>query len=332
MYLPAIRRVTPVAASILAVLAAFTFAASASAGTAPPSGAPPSVRPASVGRGLGPPAPQLAASGAYICAAVAYKAGFSYASMGTNGGTYPHILVAVAVCLAESGGNPNATGQNGPTPGCPNGSKDRGLWQINDCYHPEVSNACAYQVQCNADAAWNISSRGGDWEPWSTYTSGAWKSDIGTARRAITGFVIQLQNAGSGSCLAAKKGAGGDGGVVQQWHCSTAGNYGRWRVLQTSGGRPPELQNVGSGSCLDAESGAGGDGGVVQQWHCDTAGTYGEWAVDGSGDLNTNGQADMRLPNAGSGSCLDAKEGAGGDGGVIQQWHCDTARNYGRWN
>jgi hypothetical protein len=274
----------------------------------------------------------VTSSGAYICTAVAYKAGFSYSYLNTNQGRYPRILVAVAVCLAESGGNPAATGVNGPTPGCPNGSKDRGLWQINDCYHAEVSDACAYQIQCNADAAWNISSRGRDWEPWSTYNSGTWGSYIATARSNISGFVIQLQNRGSGGCLAAKKGAGGNGGTVWQWNCAHGGNYARWRVLRSAGGAPPHLQNVGSGDCLAARKGAGGNGGTIWQWKCGRGGKYAHWIVNGSGALNTNGQADMRLRNRASGDCLAAKEGAGGDGGVIQQWRCRTARNYGKWN
>lgn len=37
---------------------------------------------------------------------------------------------------------------NKPTTGCPRGSVDRGLFMINDCYHAEVSNACAYDYEC----------------------------------------------------------------------------------------------------------------------------------------------------------------------------------------
>ncbi len=48
------------------------------------------------------------------------------------------LRMAVAVGLAESGGNPTARNPNPPTPGCPTGSVDRGGWQLNDCYHAEV--------------------------------------------------------------------------------------------------------------------------------------------------------------------------------------------------
>lgn len=84
------------------------------------------------------------------------------------------LVLAVAISLAESGCTPGATGYNGPTSGCPNGSADRGAWQINDCYHAEVSDACAYDLQCNADEAYRISDGGADFTPWTTYNTGAY--------------------------------------------------------------------------------------------------------------------------------------------------------------
>ena len=49
------------------------------------------------------------------------------------GGGSSTCVTAVAVCLAESSGNCNAKYVN------TGGSIDRGLWQINDKWHPEVS-------------------------------------------------------------------------------------------------------------------------------------------------------------------------------------------------
>src|SRR5215469_18063594 len=57
-------------------------------------------------------------------------------------------VTATAVALAESGGNPAALGQN------PDGSRDRGLWQVNDRAHPDVADACAFDPSCNAQAAY----------------------------------------------------------------------------------------------------------------------------------------------------------------------------------
>ena len=67
------------------------------------------------------------------------------------------LRLAVAVGLAESGGNPAARGPNPPTPGCPAGSTDRGAWQLNTCYHPEVADACADDLACAAKATYRIS-------------------------------------------------------------------------------------------------------------------------------------------------------------------------------
>ena len=49
--------------------------------------------------------------------------------------------LAVAVAKAESGLNPAAKNVN------TDGSIDRGLYQINDKYHPEVSDAVAYETE-----------------------------------------------------------------------------------------------------------------------------------------------------------------------------------------
>ncbi|SCF46452.1 Transglycosylase SLT domain-containing protein [Micromonospora matsumotoense] len=115
------------------------------------------------------------AVGIDLCAQVAYAAGFR---------NNP-LVTAVAVAMAESSCNPSAVGSNGPTAGCPNGSLDRGLWQINNCYHPTVNDTCAYTAQCNANAAYNISSGGSNWQPWSTYNNGAYAGYLSAAQAAV---------------------------------------------------------------------------------------------------------------------------------------------------
>jgi hypothetical protein len=76
--------------------------------------------------------------------------------------------VAVAVAEAESGGRPGARHVND------DGSVDRGLWQINARAHPEVSDSCAYDPACSAQAAYAISDHGANWTPWTTYKTGAY--------------------------------------------------------------------------------------------------------------------------------------------------------------
>lgn len=94
-------------------------------------------------------------------------------------------IVAVAVGMAESYCEKKAAAHDPPTSGCPNGSVDRGLWQINSCYHSEVSDRCAYRAKCNARAAKRISDHGKDWTPWSAYNSGAYRQYLAVARLAV---------------------------------------------------------------------------------------------------------------------------------------------------
>jgi len=124
------------------------------------------------GAGLGGP---IKARGSLGLAAAAQQAGF----------TGKGLRLAVAVGLAESSGDPHARHRNPPTPGCPGGSTDRGGWQLNDCYHPEVTDACADDLACAAVETYRISAGGSDWRAWTTYTSGAYQARLAAADRAI---------------------------------------------------------------------------------------------------------------------------------------------------
>jgi peptidoglycan hydrolase-like protein with peptidoglycan-binding domain len=99
-------------------------------------------------------------------------------SVGFNG---TGLRLAIAVCLAESAGNPHAVNTYGNKPP----SRDRGLWQINDHYHPDVSDAVAFDPTGNARAAYRISSHGSNWHPWSTYNSGSYRQFLNRADAAI---------------------------------------------------------------------------------------------------------------------------------------------------
>lgn len=88
----------------------------------------------------------------------AQKAGFSGQSL--------NIIVAIA--QAESGLDTQATHNNS------DGSIDRGILQINDKAHPDVSSTCVFDPTCAFQAGYRISSNGTDFTPWSTYNSGAY--------------------------------------------------------------------------------------------------------------------------------------------------------------
>ena len=116
-----------------------------------------------------------ASAAADRCAGVASRAGF----------TGDRLVTAVAVGMGESSCRADAQNANGPTKGCPNGSVDRGLWQINSCWHPSVSKSCAYDPQCNANAAYRISAKGTNFKPWVAYTNGSYRNHLEAARAAV---------------------------------------------------------------------------------------------------------------------------------------------------
>lgn len=95
------------------------------------------------------------------------------------------IAIATAVAKAESGFRPQITNTVGNTHGV-----DRGLWQINSYWHPNISAACAFSPSCNARAMASISSRGTNWRPWWTYVHGKhlpFMSQARAAQRAVCG-------------------------------------------------------------------------------------------------------------------------------------------------
>jgi len=57
--------------------------------------------------------------------------------------------LVVAVARAESGLNPKAVNVKG---NYPPGSRDRGLFQWNDYWHPEISDECAFDIECATKA------------------------------------------------------------------------------------------------------------------------------------------------------------------------------------
>jgi hypothetical protein len=100
------------------------------------------------------------------------------------------LTTAVAIALAESSGNPKA--HNGVPP-----DNSYGLWQINMIgalgpdrrhqFHLD-SNKELFDPETNAKAAYAISGKGDSFRPWTTYTSGAYKSHLDEARKGVKAF------------------------------------------------------------------------------------------------------------------------------------------------
>lgn len=92
-----------------------------------------------------------------------------------NGGSAEWAPMAASIAMAESRGNSDATHRNS------NGSIDRGLFQINSVH----GNLSTTNLVENIKAAIKISNNGRDWNPWTTYKSGAYKKYIDQARKLV---------------------------------------------------------------------------------------------------------------------------------------------------
>lgn len=105
---------------------------------------------------------------------------------------------AVAIAWHESRGNTRALNDKNNTPP---GSRDRGLWQINDHWNPSVTDDCAFDPECStAWAAAEYKARG--WKAWATFARGAYRPFLEQAEAAVE---------------QAQKGAGGANLKIPGW-------------------------------------------------------------------------------------------------------------------
>jgi cell wall-associated NlpC family hydrolase len=107
------------------------------------------------------------------------------------------LVIAVAIALAESSGNPLVVSKPNS-----NGTVDRGLWQINSVhsqYDPKQLLVPSY----NANAAFELSSGGTNFHPWTTFNNGDYKQHLAAAGQGVAAF------------LASRTAAKGDLPVVQ---------------------------------------------------------------------------------------------------------------------
>lgn len=87
-------------------------------------------------------------------------------------------VTAIAVALAESGGNSDATNSNS------NRSTDYGLFQINSVHSDLLNGANWRDPVENARMALAVSSNGTNWKPWVAYTTGRHLPFLARARKA----------------------------------------------------------------------------------------------------------------------------------------------------
>lgn len=87
----------------------------------------------------------------------------------------PNLSTAAAIALAESGGDPDAYDPE-TAAGAPAGKGSVGLWQIFQEEHPELAGWNLKDPQVNACAANLIFQKAKGFTPWSTFTSGKYKT------------------------------------------------------------------------------------------------------------------------------------------------------------
>lgn len=103
--------------------------------------------------------------------------------------------VAVAIAWHESRGNPQALNDKNNTPA---GSRDRGLWQINDYWNPSVTDACAFDPECSTAWAAATWSKLG-WKPWATFKRNAHKPFLEQAEAAVEQAAGQAPGSSGGN-------------------------------------------------------------------------------------------------------------------------------------
>ena len=96
------------------------------------------------------------------------------------------LATILAIAGAETAGtyDPKITNTAGNSPP----STDRGIVQINSYWHPEVSDACAFDPKCAAVQAFRISNQGSSFTPWATYNNGSYKRYLQVAWMAIDAY------------------------------------------------------------------------------------------------------------------------------------------------
>ena len=94
-------------------------------------------------------------------------------------------MTAVAIALAESGGNPDAYNPE-TAAGTPEGLGSYGLWQIYLKAHPNFQGLNLFDPQTNANAAYEVYAEAGNsFRPWSTYLNGAYTAHLDEAGKLV---------------------------------------------------------------------------------------------------------------------------------------------------
>lgn len=119
------------------------------------------------------------------------------------------LVTAVAIALAESGGDAGNTSGDGGT--------SWGLWQIHWTVHPQFNKSQLLDPDYNAAAAYQLSGSGTNFYPWSTWRFGQYKAKLVRAQAAVA--AIGGAGAGTDAGLVDSRITSADGGgvIVDNW-------------------------------------------------------------------------------------------------------------------
>ena len=145
------------------------------------------------------------------------------------------LVTAVAVALAESGGNPQAYNPERAA-GAPSGKGSFGLWQIYLQAHPEFAGQNLLDPGVNSAAAYAIySAAGNSFTPWSTYKAGSYLAQLDAVNAALSASQDQTQvaDASGGTDTSGDGGSGPSGGELAAW--IAGGALALWAIYRVIG-------------------------------------------------------------------------------------------------
>lgn len=133
------------------------------------------------------------------------------------------LQIAVAIAIAESGGNPRAISPPNTAPGPAQGSRDYGLFQINEYYHV-FDKVLILGGQLNAKQAFSIyKAAGNKFTPWSTFKYGQYKDKMDEAASALETTINPGTLVGSGEYTPGKGSTPGTSVIPSRFIESPAG-------------------------------------------------------------------------------------------------------------
>lgn len=134
---------------------------------------------------------------------------------------YGDVKIAVAIALAESGGNETqVSGTNS------DGSIDVGAWKINSIHkrdHPNWTTEWLKNLNNNAKAMSTLSLGGVNWMPWEAFKNGKYKDHLQRVQDVLDQGANAVDNIGGSVLGTADNAVDAVGNVID-----TVTNFGEW--------------------------------------------------------------------------------------------------------